>query len=134
MAFNEDLLRKSGFSDKAIEYVNGAKNVGEMESPNAKGEAVGDCGDIIITYLKINNNVVQDAKFLYTGCVGSASSGSAITEMAKGKSLEDAQDFTLEDVIGFYKDGDRGLPQMKHECASIAINSIKNAIKNYKAN
>ena len=134
MPFNIELLKKSGFSDKAIIYVNESKNVGEIKDFDAKGEAVGDCGDIIITYLKIDDDIIKDAKFLYTGCVGSASSGSAITEMSKGKSLNDAQKFTLDDVLDFYKEGDKGLPRMKHECAEIAINSIKNAIEDYKKN
>ena len=132
MSFNVELLKKAGFSDKAIKYINEAKNVREMEDADAKGEYTGDCGDVIITYLKIDGDVIKDASFLYTGCVGSASSGSAITEMAKGRTFKEAEELCLEDVLEFYQDGDRGLPQMKHECASIAVNSLKNAIKNYR--
>jgi len=130
--FDKDLLKKMGFSNKAIEYLTQNKNYGKIENADAEGTYTGKCGDTIITYLKIENDIIKDAKFVYTGCVGSASSGSAVTEMAKGKKLEDVKNFSLQDIIEFYREGEKSIPRIKYECGEIAINSMKNAIKNYE--
>ena len=132
MPFNKELLESMGFSDKAIEYITTNKNYGKIENADAIGEYTGDCGDTIITYLKVKNNIIIDAKFVYTGCVGSASSGSAVTEIIKNKTLEEAEKISISDVVSFYKEGDKSIPKVKQHCGEIAINSLKKAINNYK--
>ncbi|MGQ9723696.1 MAG: iron-sulfur cluster assembly scaffold protein [Candidatus Jordarchaeum sp.] len=87
----KDLLKKSGYSEKAIEYYINKVNVGEMENPDADYAWTGPCGDTMEFQLRIKNDTIQDAKFRAIGCAGSFSAGSALTEMIKGKKLEEAK-------------------------------------------
>ena len=80
-----DLLKKSGYSDKAIEYYINKVNVGEIEDHSAHFTYTGPCGDTMGVFLKINSGVIKDAKFQATGCAGAFASGSALTEMVKEK-------------------------------------------------
>jgi len=130
--FNKELLKRIGFSDKAVDFITSNRNYGEMDNPTVKGEHTGKCGDTIITYLKIEDGIIKDASFIYTGCSGSAATGSAITEMIKNMSVEDAKKLELKDIVDFYKDGEEGLPVQKYECGKIAVESLKNALANFK--
>ena len=130
--FNKELLKKMGFSDKAVDFITGNKNYGEMSNSTAKGEYTGKCGDTIITYLNVEDNVIKDASFVYTGCSGSAAAGSAITEIVKNMPVEDAKKLELKDRLDLYKDGKKGLPVQKYDCGEIAVESLKNALANLK--
>ncbi|MCD6371743.1 MAG: iron-sulfur cluster assembly scaffold protein [Candidatus Aenigmarchaeota archaeon] len=126
-----ELLRNAGFSEKAINYLESDHNVGKIEGADAIGSYTGKCGDTIIMYLRIEEGIIKDAKFIYTGCAGAGSSGSAITELAKGKRLEEALKLSLNDVVEHLKEGEKGLPRHKYDCAEIAINSLRDAIRQY---
>ncbi len=130
--FTRELLKGIGFSDKAIDFITNNRNYGEMKNPTVKGKHTGKCGDTIIIYLKIEDGVIKDASFVYTGCSGSAAAGSAITEIVKNMSVEDAKKLELKDIVDFYKDGERGLPVQKYECGKIAVESLKNALENFE--
>ncbi|RLJ03737.1 MAG: iron-sulfur cluster assembly scaffold protein [Candidatus Aenigmatarchaeota archaeon] len=127
--FNKELLKKSGFSDKAVRYITENKNYGEMNNATVKGSHTGTCGDTIIIYLKLEGDVIKDASFIYTGCAGSAAAGSAITELVKGKTTEKASKLSLKDIIEFYKEGEKGLPEFKYDCGNIAVAALKDALK-----
>ena len=127
-----ELLRKTGYSEKAINYLEENHNVGKIKNPDAVGEYTGKCGDTIRTYLVIRNNVIKDAEFIYTGCAGAGSSGSALTEIAKGRTVEEALKLSINDVVEHLKGGKRSLPPSKYDCCEIAIESLWKAIKQYQ--
>jgi nitrogen fixation NifU-like protein len=128
MADVKDLLKISGYSDKAIEYYERKLNVGEMEDPDAHFIYTGPCGDTMEVYLKIESNRIKDAKFRAIGCAGSFVSGSALTEMIKGKTLEGAEKMDEEDILNHLE----GIPAPKIHCACLAKGTLQKAIGEYK--
>jgi nitrogen fixation NifU-like protein len=126
-----ELLREAGYSEKAIGYIQNDINVGKIENSDAVGDYTGECGDKIRIYLKIIEKRIMDAKFIYSGCAGAGSSGSAICELAKDKRLEEAIKLSLGDVLEHLKVGEKSLPESKHDCCEIAIGSLREAIKKH---
>jgi nitrogen fixation NifU-like protein len=122
------LLEKSGYSSKAIEYYLKKVNVGVIENPSVHLAYTGPCGDTMEVYLKIESNIVKEAKFQAIGCAGAFSSGSALMEMVKGKTLEEAEKITEEDIINFLE----GIPKQKIHCACLAKRTLQKAIKRYR--
>jgi NifU-like protein involved in Fe-S cluster formation len=96
----EELLLKAGYSTKAVKLYASKVNVGSIEKPDVSISYTGlPCGDIITLYLKLENGIIKDAKFEYKGCVGTACSGSALTSLIIGKSIEEAWKVTKEDIL-----------------------------------
>jgi nitrogen fixation NifU-like protein len=122
------LLEKSGYSSKAIEYYLKKVNVGRIENPSAHLAYTGPCGDSMEVYLKIESDVIKDAKFQAIGCAGAFSSGSALMEMVKEKRWEEAEKITEEDIINFLG----GIPKQKIHCACLAKRTLQKAIKKYR--
>jgi len=122
------LLEKSGYSSKAIEYYLKKVNVGRVENPSVHLAYTGPCGDSIEVYLKIESDVIKDAKFQAIGCAGALSSGSALMEMVKEKKLEEAEKITETDIISFLE----GIPKQKIHCACLAKRTLQKAIKKYR--
>lgn len=122
------LLREEGYSERAIRYLESDKNVGKLQNPTAIGKFTGECGDRIVTHLQVNNGIIENCSFLYTGCAGAGSSGSAISEIARGMDIREAAEISVEDIRDHLKEGNRGLPEHKLDCAEIAIESLVNAI------
>ncbi len=122
------LLKKSGYSSKAIEYYLNKVNVGRIENPSVHLAYTGPCGDTVEVYLKIESNVIRDAKFQAIGCVGAFSSGSALMEMVNGKTLEEVEKITEEDVINFLG----GLPKPKIHCTCLVKRTLQKAIEKYR--
>lgn len=123
-----ELLRKAGYPEKAIDYYLRKVNVGVIEGANATDTFTGLCGDSMRVYLKVEKGVIRDAKFQAIGCAGAFASGSTITEMAKGKKLEDARKITEQDVLQEIE----GLPGPKLHCARLAIDALKKSIDSYR--
>jgi nitrogen fixation NifU-like protein len=123
------LMVESGYSNKAIElYVNNA-NVGKLENPTVVTTFLGPCGDLIKLYLKINEkNIIDDAKFYYLGCPGSASSASAMTTLLKGKTIDQAKKMTGNDILAELG----GLPKSKLDCTTLSIKTLRKAIAEYE--
>ena len=117
------------YSEKVMNCLNNPKNMGEMKNPDGIGKAVGKyCGDEMVFFIKINEEgVIYDVKFQTLGCIASVASGSIVSEMIKGKSVEDAQKITKKEII----ENLDGLPLVKEHCAEIAEKSMHNALKNY---
>jgi len=122
-----ELLRKAGYPEKAIDYYVWKLNVGVIEGADAVDSFMGLCGDSMRVYLKIEEGVIKDAKFQAIGCAGAFASGSALTEMVKGKTLKEAKKITGHDVI---KDLE-GLPGPKLHCARLAIDALRKSIESY---
>ena len=125
-----DLLKKSGYSDKAIDYYIKKVNVGEIENPSAHFSYTGPCGDTMEVYLKIEDGIIKDGKFRAIGCAGAFSSGSALMEMIKGKTLEEAEEIDEKDIIDHLE----GIPAPKIHCACLSKRTLQKAIKRYKEN
>lgn len=123
------LLAESGYTKKAIElYVNNV-NVGALENPDIVTTYLGPCGDVIKLYLKISETgIIEDAKFCYLGCPGSASSASAMTELIKGKAVDEAKEITEDDVLNELG----GLPKTKLDCPKLVITTLRKAIAEYE--
>jgi len=126
----EDLLKKSGYSNKAIEYYTKKVNVGEIEDPDAFFTYTGSCGDSMEIYLKVESGVIKDAKFQAIGCAGAFSSGSALCEMIKGKTLGEAEQIGEDDIVGHLGK----IPPQKIHCACLAKRTLQKAIKQYREN
>ena len=122
-----ELLRKAGYSEKAIDYYLRKVNVGVIEGADATDSHTGLCGDSMRIYLRVEDGVISDAKFQAIGCAGAFASGSALSEMVKGKTLKEAEKITEWDVIK-----DLGeLPGPKLHCARLAVDALRKSIGRY---
>jgi len=122
------LLEQSGYSSKAIDYYVKKVDVGRIEQPSVHLAYTGPCGDSMEVYLKIESDVIKEAKFQAIGCAGAFSAGSALMEMVKEKTLEEAGKITEEDIISFLG----GIPKQKIHCACLAKRTLQMAIKKYR--
>ena len=117
------------YNDKVIDHFTNPRNVGEMPEADIIGEAGSfKCGDTMKIYLKIEQERITDVKFQTFGCGAAIASSSMLTEMVKGKTLEEAQRVTNEDValeLG-------GLPPLKMHCSNLAADALKDAIAKYR--
>jgi nitrogen fixation protein NifU and related proteins len=121
------------YSKKVMDNFLRPKNMGEIKDADIVGK-VGNpvCGDIIFVYLKIDKNkenkpYIKDIKFKTLGCAAAISTSSMITELAKGKTLEEAKKITRDDVA-FSLDG---LPPIKMHCSNLAADALHKAIDEY---
>lgn len=119
----------SEYSMKVIEHFMSPRNVGSMKDPDGEG-TYGDlkCGDSLTIYIKVKDNVITDISFLVFGCTASIATSSMITEMAKGKTIEEAEAITEKQLI----DALDGLPQSKLHCSVLGVKGLRAAIDNYK--
>jgi len=122
------LLEKSGYSEKAIEYYEKMLNVGEIKDPDAHFAYTGPCGDTMEMFLRIESHIITDAKFRAIGCAGSYASASALTEMIKGKTVEEAEKLDEQDILNHLGK----IPAPKIHCACLAKRTLQEAIKQYK--
>lgn len=118
------------FTDKVIEHFMCPRNVGSMVDADGVGSC-GDsgCGDRLTIYIKVKNNVITDISFLVYGCVAAIATSSMTTELAKGKTLEEAIAITDTDIA----DALGGLPEKKMHCSVLGATALKNAIMDYNA-
>jgi nitrogen fixation NifU-like protein len=120
---------ESGYSKKAIELYMNSVNVGTLENPTVVTTFLGPCGDLIKLYLRINErDVIEDAKFYYLGCPGSAASASAMTTLLKNKTVNQAKKLTEDDILVELG----GLPKSKLECATLSVKTLRKAIAEYE--
>ena len=117
------------YSEKVMDHFMNPRNVGEIENADGVG-IVGNpvCGDIMKMYLKIEDNVIKDAKFKTFGCGAAVATSSMATELIIGKTLEEALDITNNTVAEALD----GLPPVKMHCSNLAQQAVKAAIDDYK--
>lgn len=123
-------LTELGYSSKAIELYQKQVNVGVINDSDTDAVSLSQSGDLTRLYIKINGNVIKDAKFLCYGCPGSLSAMSALTLLIKGKTLTQASMLTGNDIIEALD----GLPESKKECAKLPIETLKKALALYEKN
>jgi len=118
------------YSKKVLENFRNPKNMGEIKDADGVG-TVGNpvCGDLMTIYLKIKNNIITDIKFKTFGCAAAIATSSMITELAKGKTLEEAKNITRDNVAESLD----GLPPVKMHCSNLASDALKKAIEDYEA-
>lgn len=116
------------YSEKVMEHFKNPRNVGEMENPDGIGH-VGNpvCGDIMELYIKVSDGTITDAKFKTFGCGAAIASSSMVTEMLKGKNIEEALSISNQ-VVAEALDG---LPPAKMHCSVLAEEALKSAIEDY---
>lgn len=121
---------KSQYSEKVMEHFRNPRNVGEIENPDGIGH-VGNpvCGDIMELYIKVDKDIISDAKFKTFGCGAAIATSSMVTEMVKGKTIKEAlkiSNRTVAEALG-------GLPSVKMHCSVLAEEALKSAIDDYLA-
>ncbi len=117
------------YSEKVMEHFRNPRNVGEIPDADGVG-TVGNpvCGDMMSIYIKVKNNRIADIKFKTFGCGAAVATSSMITELAKGKTLEEAMKITRSNVA----DSLGGLPPVKMHCSNLAADALHEAIKDYQ--
>ncbi|MFA5953272.1 MAG: iron-sulfur cluster assembly scaffold protein [Candidatus Pacearchaeota archaeon] len=125
------MVSLSDYSRKVMQNFLKPKGFGEIKNPDAIGK-VGNpiCGDIMEMYLKIDkkSQKIKKIKFKTFGCAAAIASTSMLTQIAKGKTLKEAEKLTMNDV----KNALKGLPQIKVHCSIMAIQALNKAIKDYR--
>ena len=118
------------YSDKVMDHFTNPRNVGELSDPDGVGK-VGNpqCGDVMWLYIKVKDDIITDIKFKTFGCGAAIATSSMITELAKGKTLEEAKKISRRDVA----DALDGLPPVKMHCSNLAADALLEAIKDYEA-
>lgn len=117
------------YSDKVMEHFQNPRNVGEIENADGIGtEGNPTCGDLMTIYIKVEDNIITDVKFKTFGCGAAIATSSMITEMAVGKTIEEALKISRNDVA----DELEGLPPVKMHCSNLAADALKAAIADYK--
>jgi nitrogen fixation NifU-like protein len=117
------------YSDKVIEHFNNPRNMGELKGADGIG-MVGNpvCGDVMWVYIKVKDEKIVDIKFKTLGCAAAIASSSMLTELAKGKTLKEAEKISRMDIVKALD----GLPEPKVHCSVLAQDALKEAIKDYK--
>jgi nitrogen fixation NifU-like protein len=123
-----ELLRVSGYSNRAIDYYIRKVNVGEIKDPSVRFAYTGPCGDTMEVFLKIKSNVIKDAKFRAIGCAGAFASGSALMELIKEMTLEQAEKIDEQDIMSHLG----SIPKQKIHCACLAKRTLQKAIEQYR--
>ena len=120
---------KEVYSERTIDLFLNPRNLGEIPAPDGFGRITGPCGDTMEICLKVRDNRIMNASFWTDGCGTTIASGSMVTELAKGKSVLEAQKIRQQDIL----DALGGLPEDSLHCALLAANTLKEAIKDYLA-
>jgi len=117
------------YNEKIMERFTKPRFAGELEDADAVGE-VGNvkCGDIMRVYIKVKDDKIEDIKFKTYGCVTAIGASDFLCEIAKGKTLKEAEKITSDDVVKQMGD----VPSIKIHCSVLAQDALKKAIENYR--
>lgn len=117
------------YTEKVLDHFRNPRNVGEIEDADGVG-TVGNpvCGDLMSIYIKVEDGRISDIKFKTFGCGAAIATTSMTTELAKGRTLDEALQITREEVAEELG----GLPPVKMHCSNLAADALHEAIKNYR--
>ena len=117
------------YTDKVMEHFSNPRNIGEIENADGVGE-VGNpvCGDMMSFYINVKDDKIADIKFKTFGCVAAIAVSSMVTEMAMGKTLDEAKKITKKSVAESLD----GLPKEKMHCSNLGADALTKAIKDYE--
>ena len=128
-SISNNVTNSSLYTEKVMEHFMNPHNIGEIQNADAVGEAGNPvCGDVMFLYLKVKNNRIEDIKFKTLGCAAAIATSSMVTDIAKGKTLDEALKITNKQVAEELG----GLPAVKMHCSVLAQEALKNAIENYR--
>jgi nitrogen fixation NifU-like protein len=118
------------YSEKVMDHFANPRNVGEIPDADGIGK-VGNpqCGDVMWLYIKVDGDIITDIKFKTFGCGAAIATSSMITELARGKTLEEAKKISRQDVATSLD----GLPPQKMHCSNLAADALREAIKDYES-
>jgi nitrogen fixation NifU-like protein len=118
------------YTDKVMEHFSNPRNIGEIENADGIGE-VGNpvCGDMMSFYIKVKDNKIADIKFKTFGCVAAIAVSSMVTEMALGKTLDEAKKITKKAVAESLD----GLPKEKMHCSNLGADALNKAIEDFES-
>jgi nitrogen fixation NifU-like protein len=118
------------YSERVMDHFTNPRNVGDMENPDGVGtEGNPTCGDAMKIYIKVENDRIVDAKFKTFGCGAAIAVSSMVTEMVKGKTLDEALAISKETVAQELG----GLPPQKMHCSNLGADALKKAIEDYRS-
>jgi len=117
------------YTEKVMEHFKNPRNMGEIPDADGVG-TVGNpvCGDLMTFYIKVKDNRIEDVKFKTYGCGAAIATSSMTTELAKGKTLEEAMKLTRASVA----ESLGGLPPVKMHCSNLAADALHAAIEDYQ--
>ena len=116
------------YSQKVMDHFKNPRNVGEIENPDGVGEEGNPvCGDMMTFYIKVKDNRLDDVKFKTFGCGAAIAVSSMVSEMAKGKTLDEAMKITPQSVATELE----GLPKNKFHCSNLGAQALHKAIQDY---
>lgn len=117
------------YSKKLMEHFSNPKNIGELKDADGIGK-VGNpvCGDMMYCYIKVRDNKIVDIKVKTFGCAAAIATSSMMTELAKGMTVDKAENLSNKDVAKALE----GLPPIKMHCSNLAAEALQKAIKDYK--
>ena len=117
------------YTEKVMDHFSNPRNVGEIKQADGVGE-VGNAkwGDIMRIYLQVENNIITDVKFKTFGCGAAIATSSMVTELVKGKTIEEALKISNQAVAEALD----GLPPAKMHCSNLAADALHEAIRDYK--
>ncbi len=122
------------YSDKVLDHFKNPRNMGEMKDADSIGEYGNPvCGDLMFIYIKIGKRngeeIIDDISFQTFGCAAAIATSSMITELAKGKTLQEAKTITRDDIANSLG----GLPPQKLHCSNLAADALHDAIQKYSS-
>lgn len=117
------------YSEKVINHFKNPHNQGVIEDADAIGQDGNPiCGDVMKIYLKIDNDIIKDAKFETLGCAAAIAVSSSLTDLIIGKTLNEALKITKDSIVADLG----GLPKPKIHCSMLGVDALHKAIENYK--
>jgi len=117
------------YTEKVMDHFRNPRNMGEIKNPDGFGK-VGNptCGDVMAIYIKVKDERIVDIKFKTFGCTAAIATSSVLTEIVKGKTIDEALKVTRDDVANELG----GLPAIKLHCSNLAADALREAIKDYR--